>query len=248
MKEFWLVDAGNTKIKFAQYKAGQITDVNSIATGDQVKQVILYRNIFSKSTLPIALSSVVPKVTEAFVKEAAVVNRSLYCVRPLEQDLISGVNKEMGADRVCEAVAAWQIYGGGKKPVIVMGFGTATTLLTIEADGKVGGGFIGPGLGSMLEVMHIKTALLPLLDIEGAKAELGVDTQSHMKNGALLGQIGLMKEWLSVARASLGSDAVSICTGGFDHVLSGFAQLFDFTDDMLTLKGLTILAERQQVF
>lgn len=150
-------------------------------------------------------------------------------------------------------------------PVAVIGLGTATTILVISATGLVVGGFIAPGLNLALASLHQHTALLPLLTMDSARQNveehesgserlidttlaLGFDTNSHMLNGIFSGHLGMIRQWLELARERLGCDLFAVATGGFSRSTL-FAQanekykLFDSIDPQLTLKGIYLIAD-----
>jgi pantothenate kinase type III len=133
--------------------------------------------------------------------------------------------------------------------VIVIGLGTATTMLAISATGHVEGGFIAPGLGQTLAALHQQTALLPLLDMAGQTIELGYDTETHMRNGVFVGHIGLIREWQALAKRELGKKALTVATGGWSEAISAASKsskrIFDIVDPSLTLKGIHLLATAQ---
>lgn len=149
---------------------------------------------------------------------------------------------EMGADRVADAVAAWRIYGESKTPTIVMSFGTASTLLAIDANGHVSGGWIAPGITAQLEVMHDRCALLPLLAMDKPSLALGFDTETHMRNGVFVANVGAAAQWIKTAASNFASPAVSVATGGWSEVLQNHEPLFDHVDKTLTLKGVYLIA------
>lgn len=238
-------DIGNTKGKFAIISNNEILESWNYDTTNIAEN---FDKSLEKYSYPVALSSVVPEVSECIRTLCQKHERPLYEVGPLNQNILSGMNKEMGADRVASAVGAYCIYGKRKHPTIVMTFGTATTILAISAKGEVVGGLIHPGLGLLLEALYSRCALLPHIEISGAHPSLGFDTTTHISHGALLGHIGLIKEWLTVSRNTLGNtaDIVTIATGGWDIELEKHCQLFDTVDQELTLKGISLLAESEK--
>jgi type III pantothenate kinase len=239
MKDILALDIGNSYIKCAVFTNGQIGEIWRYQTSDVQSAA---QDFLDRSHAPVALSSVVPAATVAINQSCSDIDRPLYVVNPLSQKVLTGMHPDMGADRVAAAVAAWKIYGQGKLFTTFMTFGTATTLLTISENGQTGGGYIAPGVGMMFQSLHEKTALLPHLAMQGAEYELGHDTESHIQNGVLVGHIGLIREWLSVARKHATGDSVTVATGGWDETLEKHCKLFDFVDQDLTLKGVHLLA------
>jgi pantothenate kinase type III len=196
--------------------------------------------ILGKTTCPVAISSVVPQAEQ--VLKALLAKREVISVSAVMQKLLTGMAEEMGADRVADAVAAWHLYGKGRTPVAVIGMGTATTMLVISGSGHVKGGWIAPGLSVTLETLHHRTALLPLLKMEGQTLQLGFDTDTHMRNGVFAGHIGLVREWLAIADRNLFGPTIFVGTGGASKSVQENGNVFDICDPYLTLKGIYLLA------
>lgn len=243
MKELLVIDVGNSNVKYALFRDGKLTDTWRHPTA-QVKESA--SAILDKTTCPVAISSVVP-VAEQHLKEMlAASGREVISVSAASQKLLTGMAEEMGADRVADAVAAWHLYGKGRTPVAIIGMGTATTMLVISGSGHVKGGWIAPGLSITLETLHHRTALLPLLKMEGQTLQLGYDTDTHMRNGVFAGHIGLVREWLAIANRNLFGQALFVGTGGASKSVQEHGslnnKLFDICDPYLTLKGIYLLA------
>ncbi|MBX9724521.1 MAG: type III pantothenate kinase, partial [Candidatus Obscuribacterales bacterium] len=129
-----------------------------------------------------------------------------------------------------------------KRSVVSMSFGTASTLLAINADGSLLGGWIMPGMTAQLESMHQRCALLPLLKMESQTDELGADTETHMRNGVFVANIGAAREWLKIARKQLSARAISVATGGWASSIQSQGKVFTHVDEYLTLNGIYLIA------
>ena len=259
MKELLAIDIGNTNVKFGYFCDGALVNQQShpVSAVETAAAALLHGNNY-----PVAYASVAPPVEARLLPLLA--KREVIAVSASVQDYLTGMDQTMGADRVADAVAAWKIYGNGC-PVAVIGLGTATTILVISAAGHVLGGFIAPGLNLALASLHQHTALLPLLTMESAQENaeeqhhrpdrlidatlaLGWDTESHMLNGVFSGHLGLIRQWLELARERVGIDLFAVATGGFSRSTL-FAQadeqykLFDSIDSQLTLKGIALIAD-----
>lgn len=234
------VDVGNSFIKSALFEDDQLVDFwrQETTNAEGAAEAIVKR-----PAVAVAVSSVVPTATEQIVRILTQAGREISFVKPNTQKILSNMNPEMGGDRVADAVAGWCIYGERKKATIVMGFGTATTILAITDNGRVAGGLIAPGLNLMFQVLHEKCALLPLLSSEGAQAILGNDTDSHIKNGVLLAHMGLIRQWLDSAKQDLEGEIITVATGNLAKSLEVHENLFDAVDPMLTLKGINLIAQ-----
>lgn len=246
MKELLAIDAGNTNVKYALFRDGEMVEHWRHELGATEEMVPMY---LSRGAA-VAMACVAPTAGAVIMDACARLKRPLLHISANTQKYLTGMNETMGADRVADAVAAWKLYGLGKRPVILMGFGTATTLLAITAEGHVAGGWIAPGGQATLEVLNAKCQLLPMLNMEGHSDALGFDTESHMRNGVFLGQVGTAREWLAVASRALGSGGsesrvapISVATGGGAYLIQDYANLFDHVDKELTLKGVYLIAE-----
>ncbi|MDP3507184.1 MAG: type III pantothenate kinase [Candidatus Melainabacteria bacterium] len=241
MKELLAIDIGNSNTKYGYFVDGLLADRHCYPTAEIAHCTAA---LIRDKTFPIALSSVVPAAEETL--RPLLSNHEIITIGAAEQTFLTGMALTMGADRVADAVAAWKIHGKGRRPVVVIGLGTATTMLAISANGHVEGGFIAPGLGLTLAALHQQTALLPLLDMNGQTLELGYDTETHMRNGVFAGHIGLIREWQAIAKELLGKKALTIATGGWSEAISAASKsskkVFDIVDPSLTLKGIYLLA------
>ncbi|MDQ5933917.1 MAG: type pantothenate kinase [Cyanobacteriota bacterium erpe_2018_sw_21hr_WHONDRS-SW48-000092_B_bin.40] len=241
MKELLAIDIGNSNTKYGYFVDGVLQERHCYPTAEIEQRTA---ELICQKTFPVAVSSVVP-AAEATLRRL-LQNHEMTFISATEQPFLTGMAAAMGADRVADAVAAWKIHGKCRKPVVVIGLGTATTMLAISATGHVEGGFIAPGLGLTLAAMHQQTALLPLLDMKGQTLALGYDTETHMRNGVFAGHIGLIREWQAIAKQQIGKKALTIVTGGWSEAISAAhnssKKFFDIADPNLTLKGITLLA------
>ncbi len=256
MKALITIDAGNSHIKYGLFQDGKLAETwrhELDATVELCKQSL------SRAEAPVALACVAPSAGVVIKKACEKLDRPLFHIKASAQNFVGGMNDTMGADRVADAVAAWKFYGKCSRPVVQMGFGTATTLLAIDAEGVAVGGWIAPGVEPTLEVLHDRCQLLPKLRMEDYSTALGHDTESHMRNGVMLGHVGMVKQWLSAAERNLTSTSassaparrstaepskpVTVATGGWSTSIQEFEHLFDHVDRNLTLLGAYIIAE-----
>ena len=245
MKTLLAIDAGNSHVKYGHFRDGELVEFWRHGLDETANEC---ESFLTRVDGPVALASVAPLEGAILLEACKRLKKPVFEVTASGQQFLTGMNDTMGADRVADAVAAWQYYGKGHRPVLVMGFGTATTLLAITSDGHVAGGWIAPGVSPTLEVLHDRCQLLPLLKMEEYSEAFGHDTDSHMRNGVFLGHVGLAKQWLESGRrdlAALGDkqDAVTIATGGWGKAVQAFAPIFDFVDRELTLRGVFIVAQ-----
>ena len=142
---------------------------------------------------------------------------------------------EVGADRLANAVAAQESYGG---PLIVLDFGTSTNFDVVDKDGNYVGGVIAPGVNLSLEALHMAAARLPRVAIEKPDHIIGKGTVEAMKSGIFWGYIGLIEGLVGGIRDELGYDMVVISTGGLAPLFSADTGCINHTDPDLTLRGL----------
>ncbi|MBX9688345.1 MAG: type III pantothenate kinase [Candidatus Obscuribacterales bacterium] len=241
MEKLLAIDVGNTNVKYGLFLNGELSQTWKHPTSDTAAKCAEF---LAKTDAPCALACVSPEAGKLI--KAALGSRLLLEVTAASQTVLADMADGMGADRVADAVAAFLLYGNGSA-VISMSFGTASTLLAMDAGGKVLGGWISSGLAAQLEVMHERCALLPLLSMSKPDTALGVDTETHMSNGVLLGNIGAAREWIQTATRQLGVEkAVSVATGGWAQVLQDKGRVFDHYDSALTLKGIYEIASRKK--
>lgn len=150
---------------------------------------------------------------------------------------------ELGADRVVNAIAAFDRYGG---PCVVVDFGTATTFDVISAKGDYIGGAISPGLGISADALFSRAARLGRVDIKRPAKVIGTNTLTHLQSGLYFGYIGLVDGILERIAAELGTKPKVIATGGLARQISEDSRYIDEIDEMLTLDGLLLLYERNR--
>ena len=150
---------------------------------------------------------------------------------------------DLGADRLVNAIAAFERYGG---PCIVVDFGTATTFDVISAKGEYLGGAIAPGLGISADALFSRAARLSRVDIKRPAKVIGTNTVTHLQSGLYYGYIGLVDGILERIVAELGRQPRVIATGGLARQIAEDSRYITEIDDMLTLDGLLILYERNR--
>ena len=189
--------------------------------------------------------SVVPPLNEAFEELA----RDFFKVDPLfveagDQCLIPiryENPRDVGADRVVNAIATRELYG---VPAIVVDFGTATTFDALSAEGEYLGGSIAPGIGISAEALFERAAKLPRIEIREPRCCIGRTTVESMQAGVFFGYVGLVEGILSRMKPELGGEPLVVATGGLAPMIGKGVSTFDRIEPDLTLQGLRIYYQR----
>ncbi len=146
--------------------------------------------------------------------------------------------EEVGADRLVNTVAAHDRYKG---PLIVVDFGTATTLDVVDRDGNYCGGVIAPGINLSLTALHMAAAKLPSVRISRTEHVIGKDTESCMQSGIYWGYIGLVEGLVGRIKNEFGAPMRTVATGGLAPLFGGATEAIEHVDPDLTLWGLRLI-------
>ena len=248
-----VIDIGNTDVKVGVIKGDQIsatwrftTDVHRMAD----EYAVFLLNLFPHQHLDLAdiddaiIGSVVPPLLTTFQD---ICQRYFHVDPVIVQAVIrTGIRvnidnpKEVGADRVINAAAAYRLYGG---PAIVVDFGTATTFDAISAEGEYVGGAIAPGIGIAAEALWQHTAKLPRIELVAPRTAIGRNSVTAMQSGVVLGYVGLVEGICRRIQHELGGSAKVIGTGGLAPTIADQTKAIDVVDLDLTLVGLRLIYE-----
>lgn len=193
----------------------------------------------------LVVSSVVPSLTasyrdlsERYLDETAlIVGPGVRTGMPIAIDN----PHEVGADRIVNAVAAFERYGG---PCIVVDFGTATNFDCVSADGRYMGGAITPGIEVSMEALASRAARLLRIELVEPPTAIGRSTVAALQSGILYGAVAMVDGLTARLKSELGSDAVVIATGGLSQLIESLSDQIDEHEPILTLEGLRIVYER----
>ena len=153
--------------------------------------------------------------------------------------------REVGADRIVNAIAAYETYKD-KGPLIVVDFGTATTFCAIAENGDYLGGAIAPGIGISTEALFQRAAKLPRIELIKPKSVICRNTVTSMQSGIIFGFVGQVDELVRRMKQELGGEAYVVATGGLAKVMYQESGTIDVVEPFLTLEGLRLLYERNR--
>jgi type III pantothenate kinase len=247
------IDVGNTNMVFGIYDEADLKgsfriSTNSERTSDElgmeIYQHYTFMGIEPAQTDAVIIASVVPPVM--YTLENAI--KKFIGISPIivGQDVDTGmVNlydnpKEVGIDRLVNAVSAIQKYG---KPLIIVDIGTATTFDAVDENGAYLGGAIFPGIKLAMEALFMKTSKLPRVDIVLPPKAIGKTTVQSMQSGAVRGYVGALKEIIITMREEMPENLKVIATGGMGRMMAEYCDLIDEVDSNLTLEGLRLIFE-----
>jgi type III pantothenate kinase len=151
--------------------------------------------------------------------------------------------KEVGADRIADAVGAFDLYGG---PTIVIDFGTATTFEAISAKGEYLGGAIFPGIDISLDALFARAAALRRVELVEPRSVIGRSTVESIQSGVIYGYTSLVDGMCERIRAELDADATVVATGGLSGLIGPLSGSIDHVEPWLTLHGLRLIHEKNR--
>ncbi|BFH71758.1 MAG: type III pantothenate kinase [Paenibacillus dendritiformis] len=254
-----VIDIGNTNIVLGVYEGDKLLHNWRLSTSRQSTTdeygVMIY-NLFTMTKLSVTdiegviLSSVVPPIMhtmEMLCKKY--LNKAPLIVGP---GVKTGLNirienpREVGADRIVNAVAAIELYGG-LKPLVVVDFGTATTFDVIDVKGNYIGGAIVPGIGVSTEALYQRAAKLPRIELTKPKSVIGRNTVHSMQAGIIFGYAGQVDGIVDRITNELGAEPTVIATGGMAELIASESRTIDTTNPLLTLEGLRLIYNRNKL-
>lgn len=252
-----VIDVGNTNITLGVFDdvklAANFRIMTQIArTSDEYGLILCdllqARNINKTSIDSVIIASVVPKImyslTSGIIKYLGITPLIVGAGTKTGIKIAATNPRELGADRVVDAVAAYEIYGG---PVLVIDFGTAITYDLITADGSFIAGVTSPGLRMAANALWNDTAKLPEIEIARPDTILAKDTVTSMQAGLVFGCIGQTEYIVNKMLEESGiKECRVIATGGLGKIISESTSVIEVYDPNLTLKGLKIICDKNK--
>lgn len=252
-----VIDVGNTNITLGVFHGEELLGTFRMTTkiprtsdeyGITLKELVERQGILSTDIDAVIVASVVPDVMHSL--GSAMIK--YFGIRPMvvSAGIKTGIRimtenpKQVGADRIVDAVAAYTIHGG---PVIVIDFGTATTYDIVGPEGTFEAAVIAPGIRTSAQAMWNEAAMLPAVELRKPESILAKETISCMQAGIVFGQIGQTEYIVEKIRQESGyTDAKVIASGGLGKIIASETEVIDIYDPQLTLKGLRILYEKNR--
>lgn len=250
-------DVGNTNIVLGVYSSKNLeyswrisTDKNKASDeyGIIIDQLFKYNGLNLSDVEAVVISSVVPTLMYSLqAMSIKYCNKKPFIVGP---GIKTGINikindpKELGADRIVNAMSGYEKYGG---PLIIVDFGTATTFCAITENRDYLGGIITPGIKISSEALAQRTAKLPKVELVKPQNVIGRDTVSSIQSGIIFGYAGMVDAVVNRMKEEMGCyvDNV-IATGGLSTLISSESKTITHVDKLLTLEGLRLIYERNK--
>ena len=250
------LDIGNTNIKTALFDGPEMMKYWRLSTNIQNtsdEYGITLVNLFQHAGIEpgavegIVISSVVPTIN--FTIEHMCQNYFDQTPTFVVPGVKTGINikyenpRELGSDRIANAVAAYEEYGA---PTIFIDFGTATTFGVIDEGGAFLGGCICPGIKLASEALVSGTAKLPRFELTRPERVIGRTTLTNLQSGMYYGYVGLVRNIVRNIKQELGREATVVATGGMAVMVAEESKVIDKLDGLLTLKGMRLIYERNK--
>jgi type III pantothenate kinase len=250
------IDIGNTVVTLGLFDDERLVTTLRVATdirrqsdeyGVTLTNLLALKGFRGEQIASACLCSVVPPLTVVFQD----VCRDYFGVTPLlvsagvrtGMPILYDSPRDVGADRIADAVAATKMYGA---PLIVVDLGTATVFDAVSRDGEYLGGAIAPGINLAADALFLNTSQLRRVELVAPDAAIGRNTTAALQSGLVLGYAGLITGMIARFKKELGQDARVIGTGGLVRVIAREADVFDEINQELTLIGLRIIYQMNQ--
>jgi type III pantothenate kinase len=243
------IDVGNTSTVFGLYNGADLDEHWRIATerhktGDELGA--LYRSFLDLGRVDgISLASTVPELVRSYQEFS--VRYTGARLLELGPGVKTGIPiryddpREVGPDRIANAVAAAELHGA---PCIVVDFGTSTNFDVLSAEREYIGGVLAPGIEISMDALFARAARLRRIDFVEPETVIGKTTVSSLQSGLVYGFAGQVDGIVDHIRAELGTDATTVATGGLADLIAPHARTIERVDPFLTLEGLRLVWEQ----
>ena len=248
------IDIGNTSMAFGIYKGKKLAahfKIETVKDRGGNEYAVFLKSLLGSKGIALSdikdgiISCVVPPLLEA-MKEACM---ECFGIKPLVvgEDIDADIPilcddpKEVGADRIVNAVAGYEKY---RQALIIIDFGTATTFDCVSSKGEYLGGAISPGIAISAEALFQKTSKLPRVDIVKPSTAIGKNTVASMQSGLLFGYVSLVEGMVRRIKGEMKEPATVIATGGLADMISHETTIIEHVEPFLTLEGLRLIYEK----
>jgi type III pantothenate kinase len=247
------IDIGNTNVVLGVLDNERLVENWRVGTNTQItpdEYAMIFKDLFGfaglefKQITGVIVSSVVPPLLPVMIE----MSKKYFHLDPMivTHEIKTGITirydnpKEVGADRIVNAAAAYRLYGG---PIIIVDFGTATTFCAVTKDGEYLGGAISPGVKISAEALFQRASKLPRVELAKPPKVIGADTISAMQAGIVYGYAGLVDGIVERMKKELSMEARVVATGGLAELVSPETKTIQEIKPHLTLEGLRLLFE-----
>ena len=250
------LDVGNTNMTGGVFDGDEIKATFRITTkmprtsdeyGLLLRDVVKQNDIKPSEIKDAIICSVVPNLMHSL--QGALIKYFHIVPIVVEAGIKTGIRiattnpKQVGADRIADAVAAYELYGG---PVLVLDFGTATTYDLVDETGAFIGAITAPGIRISARALWEDAAKLPEIEIKKPENILGKDTITSMQSGLVFGQIGQTEYIIRKVKEEMGLNEMKVvATGGLGRIIASETDAIDVYDPNLTLKGIHLIYKKQ---
>ena len=251
-----VIDVGNTNITMGVYDGKNLKTTfrmmskqprTSDEYGITLRELLRTNEVEKEEIEGVIMASVVPNVMHSL--RGGLVKYFHITPIVVEAGIKTGIRivtpnpQQIGADRIVDAVGAYEIYGG---PVLVIDFGTATTYDYVDESGAFQGGITAPGIRISAKALWEDAAKLPEIEIKKPASILGKDTITSMQAGLVYGQIGQTEYIINRVKAEVGPENIkTVVTGGLGRIIANETDAVDIYDPNLTLKGINLVYKKQ---